>query len=238
MKKIFFVFLLLDFSQANSQIVGAKDEPASKIKIIPQTSFYLEAGRLKTGRDLLVNSDFLAKPLGEREFETEANHWNFTLGISLPIQKFIYFDGGMTFLRNGEEYTWQSSENDSSFSYQTTYSYISMPLQLKIQGGNVLKYFLALGLQPQLLQSYRKNQQWTNEVNTKYSETIKISDDCNSFALSLISSAGIELAMSKYYGIKLSMQYRKQLSNTYLKTADYIHRARGFGFGFGLTRTL
>ena len=113
-----------------------------------------------------------------------------------------------------------------------------MPLQLKIQGGNKFKYFLASGLQTQLLQSYKMNQQWTNDVNTKYSETLKINNDCNSFVLSWISSMGFELAMNKYYGIKLSMQYRKQLSNSYLKTADYIHRSKGFGFSFGLTRTL
>lgn len=238
MKKLLFLFLVVYYSQINSQIVNSQNVPSNKIKILPKSSIYLEAVRFKTGRDLLVNSDFLAKPLGEREFENEANHWSFILGISIPIQKVFYFDGGISYIKNGEQYTWQSSINDSSFSYQTSYSYISMPLQFKIQNGNKFKYSLSSGIQMQLLQFFRMNQQWTNDVNTKYSETLKINNDCNSFVLSWISSVGFELAMSKYYGIKLSMQYRKQLSNSYIKTADYIHRSKGFGVGLGLTRTL
>lgn len=238
MKKLLFLFPVVFYFQINSQIVNSQNVASDKIKILPKSSIYLEAMRFKTGRDLLVNSDFLAKPLGEREFENEANHWSFILGISIPIQKVFYFDGGISYVKNGEQYTWQSSINDSSFSYQTSYSYISMPLQFKIQNGNKFKYFLSSGIQMQLLQFFRMNQQWTNDVNTKYSETLKINNDCNSFVLSWISSVGFELAMSKYYGIKLSMQYRKQLSNSYIKTADYIHRSKGFGVGFGLTRTL
>jgi hypothetical protein len=238
MKKIYLLFLLFFSFQAMSQIIGNKVSSIKKLKNDTNSCFYFEAIRFNSSRDLAVNSDFLAKPLGERAFETSYVRWGFTLGMTLPISKVLFFEGGLSYLRNGEQYSWKSSENDSSFSYQTSYSYISMPLQVKIQGGLRLKYFLATGLQPQLFQSFRQKQQWTNDVNTKYSATLKDNSDLNSFVISWITTAGLALELSKLYGIRISAQYRNQLNSSYLKTGDYIHKANGLGFAFGLTRKL
>ena len=221
-----------------TQIIGNNISSIKKLKNDTSSCFYFEAIRFNSDRILTVNSKFLNKPLGERAFETSYVRWGFTLGISVPLSKVLYFDGGISYLQNGEQYSWESLENDSSFSYQTSYSYISMPLQLKIQGGLRLKYFLASGLQPQLFQSYRQNQQWTNDVNTKYSATLKYNSDLNSFLISWITTAGLALEISKLYGIRISAQYRNQLNSSYLKTGDYIHKANGLGFAFGLTRKL
>ena len=158
--------------------------------------------------------------------------------MSVPLSKLLYFDGGMSYLQNGEQYSWESSENDSTFSYQTSYSYISMPLQVKIQGGLRLKYFLATGLQPQLFQSFRQKQQWTNDVNTKYTAILKDNNECNSFVISWITTVGFQVEMSKLYGVRIAAQYRNQLNSSYLKTGEYIHKANGLGFAFGLTRKL
>jgi len=238
MKKIYLLFLLFFSFQAMSQIIGNKVSSIKKLKNDTSSCFYFEAIRFNSSRDLAVNSNFLAKPLGERAFETSYVRWGFTLGMTLPISKVLFFEGGLSYLRNGEQYSWKSSENDSSFSYQTSYSYISMPLQVKIQGGLRLKYFLATGLQPQLFQSFRQKQQWTNDVNTKYSATLKDNSDLNSFVISWITTAGLALELSKLYGIRISAQYRSQLNSSYLKTGDYIHKANGLGFAFGLTRKL
>ena len=221
-----------------SQIIGNKVSSIKKLKNDTSSCFYFEAIRFNSNRDLAVNSDFLAKPLGERAFETSYVRWSFTLGMSVPLSKVLYFDGGISYLQNGEQYSWKSSENDSSFSYQTSYSYISTPFQLKIQCGLRLKYFVATGLQPQLFQSFRQKQQWTNDVNTKYSGTLKDNSDLNSFVISWITTVGFQLEMSKLYGVRIAAQYRNQLSNSYLKTAEYIHKANGLGFVFGLTRKL
>ena len=238
MKKIYLLFLLFFSFQAMTQIIGNNISSIKKLKNDTSSCFYFEAIRFNSDRILTVNSKFLNKPLGERAFETSYVRWGFTLGISVPLSKVLYFDGGISYLQNGEQYSWESLENDSSFSYQTSYSYISMPLQLKIQGGLRLKYFLASGLQPQLFQSYRQNQQWTNDVNTKYSATLKYNSDLNSFLISWITTAGLALEISKLYGIRISAQYRNQLNSSYLKTGDYIHKANGLGFAFGLTRKL
>ena len=238
MKKINLLFSLFFSLQAISQIIGNNVTGIKKLKNDTSSCFYFEASRFNSSRDLAVNSGFLTKPLGEREFETSYVRWSFTLGMSVPLSKALYFDGGMSYLQNGEQYSWESSENDSTFSYQTSYSYISMPLQLKIQGGLRLKYFVASGLQPQLFQSFRQKQQWTNDVNTKYSATLKDNSDLNSFVISWITTAGLALEISKLYGIRISAQYRNQLNSSYLKTGDYIHKANGLGFAFGLTRKL
>jgi len=238
MKKINLLFSLFFSLQAISQIIGNNVTGIKKLKNDTSSCFYFEASRFNSSRDLVVNPDFLAKPLGERAFETSYLRWSFTLGMSVPLSKALYFDGGMSYLQNGEQYSWESSENDSSFSYQTSYSYISMPLQLKIQGGHRIKYFVASGLQPQLFQSYRQKQQWTNDVNTKYTAILKDNNECNSFIISWITTVGFQVEMSKLYGVRIAAQYRNQLNSSYLKTGDYIHKANGLGFAFGLTRKL
>ena len=70
-----------------SQIIGNKVSSIKKLKNDTSSYFYFEAIRFNSSRDLAVNSDFLAKPLGERAFETSYVRWGFTLGMTFLSQK-------------------------------------------------------------------------------------------------------------------------------------------------------
>jgi opacity protein-like surface antigen len=155
--------------------------------------------------------------------------------MTTPLSNDVYFDGALSLLRNGEQYSWKSNTSDSTFNYQSKYNYIALPLQIKLQGGENLKYFVGGGLIPQMNFSYKQSQQWTDSLGAKGDETIKVNNEINSFAFSWIVSAGLELQFENNFGLRLSASYRNQISNTYIEFSDYIHKANAIGVNIGIT---
>ncbi len=236
---LFSLFLLNSFSQiVIKEQKKTEGQSIQKEKIIKDTSsrFYIEASYLNSFRSLESNVDFLNKPLGERANESKIGIWNYSLGMTTPLNNHIYFDGALSLLRNGEQYSWKSSTSDSTFNYQSKYNYIALPLQIKYQGGKNLKYFVGGGLIPQMNFSYKQSQQWTDSLGAKRDETIKINNDINSFAISWVVSAGLELQFENNFGLRFSASYRNQISNTYIEFSDYIHKANAIGLNLGITR--
>jgi len=120
---LFLFFAKLSFSQ----LVNVSEETKKSNDKDSSSSVYLEAGIFSVNRSLESNSAFLNKPLGERANETKINLWSYSIGMVVPISKHFVFDGGLSFIQNGEQYAWESSTGDSSFNYQTKYRYIGMP---------------------------------------------------------------------------------------------------------------
>jgi len=233
--------LFLTFSlNLISQIVTKDNLNNSKKKTTlnrdTSSRFYFEASRLNAFRTLEPNADFLNTPLGERANEFKLSIWNYTIGMITPLSKYIYFDGGLSILRNGEQYSWESTTSDSTYNYQTRYNYLGLPLQLKLQGGQNFKYFIGGGILPQMYLSYKQEQQWSEAIGTKRKGEEKINNQINSFAFSWIASAGVEFQFENNFGLRFSGTYRKQINNTYSKYSDYIHKANAIGFNLALTR--
>jgi len=236
---LFTLLLLNSFSQiVTKEQMKTEDKALQKKKTASDTNscFYVEVSFANSFRSLESNADFLNKPLGERANESKLGIWSYALGMTTPLSNHIYFDGALSLLRNGEQYSWESSTSDSTFNYQSKYNYIALPLQLKLQGGKNLKYFIGGGLIPQMNFSYKQNQQWTDSLGSKGNETIKINNELNSFAFSWVVSAGLELQFENNFGLRLSASYRNQLSNTYIEFSDYIHKANAIGVNIGITR--
>ena len=236
---LFTLFLLNSFSQiVTKEQIKTEDISLQKKKTVKDTSsrFYVEAIFATSFRSLESNVDFLNKPLGERANESKLGIWSYSLGMTTPLSNHIFFDGALSLLRNGEQYSWKSNTSDSTFNYQSKYNYIALPLQIKLQGGKNLKYFIGGGLIPQMNFSYKQNQQLTDSLGSKGDETIKINNEINSFAFSWVVSAGLELQFENNFGLRLSASYRNQISNTYIEFSDFIHRANTIGVNIGLTR--
>ncbi len=235
-----FTFLLLNcFSQiVTKQESNSKDKSELKQKTVKDTVsiFYVEANFASSFRKLEPNVDFLNKPLGERANETKLGIWSYSLGMTTPLSNHIYFDGALSLLRNGEQYSWKSNTSDSTFNYQSKYNFIALPLQIKLQGGKKLKYFVGGGLIPQMNFSYKQMQQWTDSLGAKGDETIKVNNEINSFAFSWVVSAGLELQFENNFGLRLCASYRNQISNTYIEFSDYIHKSKAIGVNIGITR--
>ena len=220
-----------------SQIVTKENVSNSKKNLKDTNSrFYVETSILSSFRTLESNPDFLNTPLGERANEVKFSIWNYSLGMTTPLTNYLYFDGGLSILRNGEQYSWESTTSDSTYNYQSKYNYLGLPLQLKLQGGENLKYFVGAGIIPQMYLSYKQEQQWTDSLGSKRTGEEKINNKINPFALSWIISAGIELQFENDFGLRLTGTYRSQLSNTYAEFNDYIHKANAIGFNIALTR--
>jgi hypothetical protein len=230
------LFLILNWN-LSSQIVTKENVSNSKKNLKDTNSrFYVETSILSSFRTLESNPNFLNTPLGERANEVKFSIWNYALGMTTPLTNYLFFDGGLSILRNGEHYSWESTTSDSTYNYQTKYNYLGLPLQLKLQGGKNLKYFVGAGIIPQMHLSYKQKQQWTDSLGSKRTGEEKVNNQINSFALSWIVSAGIEFQFENDFGLRLSGTYRNQISNTYTEFNDYIHKANALGFNVALTR--
>jgi hypothetical protein len=231
--RIFLLSFIIGFVfAAQAQIVN------DKIKRQYPTQYYFETSRSTVFRTLQENTAFLSIPLGERANEIPLNLWSQQMGVCLGLSKHTLIDAGLARMQNGEAYSWKSTDTDSSFAYQTRYRYLALPVQFKFAFGEKISFSAGAGLIPALYQSYRQDQQWTNALGAKYDEQIKVNNGMNSFTLSWISSAQIELPMNPTLRLRLGVYYRQQLNNSYDPYQDYIHQSVAWGLNFGFAKKI
>ena len=235
-----FVFLLVTcfhFSVSSQIVTNNPQQDSGKQKKKDSLStLYLDFQQLRTSPNLLQNTDFLTIPLGERANETPLKVWSFQAGICAPITKHFSIDGGLAWMQNGEQYNWTSNSTDSSYAYTTKYRYFGMPLQLKYQTGKDFVFFVGAGLSPQLFQSYQQDIRWTDSLGNASKQSLKDENMCETFVLSAIASTGIQIHFKSNYGLRLSVQYRHQLSNGYGPYQYFKYFSTGIGGGIALTR--
>ncbi|MFM6946344.1 MAG: hypothetical protein ACKOWX_07395 [Flavobacteriales bacterium] len=232
MKKMILLALLAFSFNGYAQLLG-KDLQ----KHYP-TRYYFESQRMQMFRELVSNDAFLPTPLGERANEIPLTAWSQQLGICAGLGQHFYLDGGVSWLQNGEAYSFKATASDSTYSYQTHYRYLALPLQLKFTAGNKLKVYGGLGLVAALYQGYKQDIQWTNPLGAKYDDQIKINNNMNSSTLSWLASAGLEATLDENYSFRVGVLYRKQVNNSYSPYEDYIHKSFGWGLNFGLSKNL
>ena len=249
MKLFHLIFILLvsltSFKVSSQIIIGETTEPLKsdirkqKKENLPlnqeldgSTEIYFSSSWSESYRKLVENGSLYGLPLYKRADEKNLSTWSYSLGFRNFVSKKILFEGGISYMKNGESY--QYKESDSSFNYQSTYSYIGMPVKAYYFFGKDIRFFVGGGLIPQMFVQYRQEQQWENKVNTKSTATIKSTNDFNSFVMSAAANVGIQLKYSKFWSIFVMPEYRWQLNTSLSKTADYKHYARVFSVGFGL----
>lgn len=232
MKSILIFAFLVITKGALAQIVN------SKIKAVYPTSYYFETQRMQMFRTLLSNDNFLPTPLGERANEIPLSTWSHQIGICVGLSRFVYFDGGVSWMQNGEAYTFESLDSDSSFNYQTRYRYLALPLQLKMAFGDQFKFYGGIGIVPGLYQDYKQDLQWTNPLGAKYDDVVQINNNMNSFQFSGLGSVGIEAQLDNNYTIRFGALYRRQFNNSYNPYDAYVHKSFGWGLNLGLCKKL
>jgi hypothetical protein len=250
MVRIIAVFLSLFLSTVSfAQVLVGGDEPTKEevkeekprqkkkaVEIEGRTSIYALANWSSTSRVLTENEGLYAEPLGTRADETSLTVWSYGLGFRNRVNKFIYWDGGISFYRNGESYLYEGA--DTMFAYQTYYNYISMPLRINFCYGKNFLWNAGIGLVPQMFNGYRQEQQWETTTDSKGTETIKARNGYNSFALSAVFNVGLTMNFDNGWGLILMPEARIQLTSTYMETSSYIHKARAYGFSVGLIRNI
>lgn len=226
-----------DAKSATKKKEKKSESDSTKVKKEPTgTSIYIVTNWSATNRSLTENGDLFGEPLGERANETGLNTWSFGLGFQNEFAKHFMWDGGISFLRNGESYSFVGT--DTAYSYQTTYSYISMPLRVNYVIGKDFKFYAGGGLVPQMFLGYKQDRQWTRADNSEESETIKSKSGYNSFVISAVVNIGMMMNFNNGWSLLVSPEARFQLNSSYMNQDAYVHKGKAYGVTFGLVRHL
>ena len=222
------ILMIGTFFIGHSQLISTTSKKVSKLSFDSTTNIFFNVDVVSCFRELVPNASHLNTPLGKRADETPLTLPSYTLGISIPLTKWLKINTGLSMLQNGEAYNWYSSVDDSSYSYTSVFRYVSMPIALSAAYGKKLKLHVGLGIIPGIFTSYKKSEAWTDEDGTNSSEETTIQDDLNSFSIAAQATMGFEYFF-KSFSIRVSYIYRRQLNNTYNEFEDYIHRSIASG---------
>ncbi len=223
-------------TQAKKKEKRQKKERSS-VGLDAASSIYLVSNWSMNNRQLITNKAPYGDTLGFRANETSMGSWSFALGIRNRITPRLSWDGGVSFNRNGENYSFE--EQDTSFSYSTTYQYIGMPFRLNFTFGKTVEFFGGIGVMPQLFSSYRQEVKWRSG-DSNGGETLKSKPGYapNSFVLSGLVNLGVCLHFEKNWSLLVSPELRYQFTSSYNKQDDFVHKNRAYGITFGLIRRL
>ena len=197
------------------------------------TEVFLVTNWSRTSRVLEINEGPFGDSLGLRAFEDPSSNWSFGIGFRSALNRHFSLQAGVSFIRNSESYIFE--ETDTLFKYNTTYSYIAMPIKGLYTLGNELKLLIGGGITPQLFTSYIQEQEWRDKVDATGDETIKQKNGYSTFVLSAAINVGVQYQFSENFSILFMPEYRIQLTDSYVVTDSYNHFARALGFDLGLT---
>ena len=235
---VFVLFAHVSFGQVeiSTETTKEKKKKEKKEKVAREkdnaTSVFLIANWSYTTRKLIENEGLFADPLGEREFETASNAWSYELGFRNKIHKNISWEGGIAFMQNAEQYSFEGV--DTSYSYRSKYMYIAMPLKVYYTYGESFKLLAGGGLVPQMFIGYRQNIEYTTADNETVTEEVKLNNGFNSFAISAVLNIGAQINLGGRWSFLFVPEYKIQLTNSYEKNDSYKHYGRSLGFNFGL----
>ena len=242
MKQLLLIGLVLLNYTVNAQIeITEKEEPEIKeIMITPvkvsNNEIYFVSNWSNTNRSLSVNEGLFADSLGDRANEVNLNTWSFGLGLRNRLHKHFGWEGGIWFLRNGESYNFE--DTDTAYMYNTTYSYIGMPVKASFLYGEDIQLIASAGVIPQMFMRYKQDIEYTDSQNTTTKESVKTNSGYNSFVMSAVFNVGGKVKFGNRWSLIVLPEYRLQLNSSYQKTDSYIHKGRAFGVTFGLTMSL
>lgn len=197
-------------------------------------SFYLGAGRVFANRTLESNKSPYGAPLNSRADETGLKTWSYQAGVRNRIGKYLSYDVGLGIDRFGESYKYDDPNSDSTFSYTSRYSYYAVPVQVLATFGKDFRFFFGGGIEPQLIAGYRHKEKSTTGLNAPQEKTIKSTNGINQFNMGVLATCGIQWRLGRTTSVYCMPTWMWNLTSTYDKQADYIHKATTFNLKFGL----
>ncbi|MDX2361117.1 MAG: hypothetical protein QNK23_09940 [Crocinitomicaceae bacterium] len=189
-----------------------------------------------TTRKLVENDGLFGKPLGERAYETNLNTWSFELGLRNKLNQYLSWEGGISYMKNGESYSYEGA--DSTYSYETRYSYVGMPLKLLFTYGEKIKLIVGAGVVPQMFVGYKQDREWTTTLGSSSDEEFKTKTGYSSFVISAVMNVGIQVNLGGRWSALFMPEYKIQLTSSDDKSSAYKHFGRSLGFNVGLVLDL
>ena len=196
------------------------------------TSIFLSSTWSSTFRQLEPGEGFFGQPLGERVNETKLNVWSFTFGFRSQLNKHIAWEGAVSYMRNGESYSFE--EPDTSYSYESRYSYIAVPMKLFYTYGTEIKLLVGAGIVPQMFSGFKQDITYEDKLSNNVTEEVKTKIGYNSFVLSTVFNIGAQYKVGDRWSILLLPEYKLQLTSSYQKDGPYKHKAYSIGGHMGL----
>lgn len=238
------LFLATAFSGMSQVELGGEVVPkAEEVKEVEElkekreqdgsTEIYFVSNWSSTFRKLEMNDAPFGDELGQREFEESLNKWSFGIGFRNKISEHFSLQGGISFMRNGESYLYETP--DSLFKYATSYSYIGMPIKALFTYGDEIKFLAGGGITPQLFTGYVQDQEWKDALDVTGDDRIELKNGFSSFVLSAAFNIGVQFQFSDNWTFLFMPEYRIQLTDSYVVTDAYNHFGRALGFDLGLT---
>jgi len=233
-----FLTTIMPLSFAQVEWHQKKEKPRWENEKIP-TQCYVEFQRTHSYRILQSNTEFLNTPLGQRADETPMYVWSYGAGILTNLGRFGRLETGIQWIQNGEGFHYSSPINDSSFHYESRYRYIGLPFAVMFTYGKKASFFIGPGLTPMLFSGFAQKTNWTNAYGSQNEERINIKNNSYaSAAIQVFGQIGFQIRGDSGWGSYVKGVYRRQISNTYSKYNDFIHRAIGWGIYAGITKQL
>lgn len=230
-----------DSEEEEEPVEEIAELPPMVSPINPKTEVFAFANWSQTSRILEsnpANGGIFGDTLGIRADELSLNVWSYGIGIRSELKKNFLWQGGISWIRNGETFDFEATDSDSTFRYQTFYNYIAMPLKLMYRYGTRVSVYGAVGIVPQMFFSYRQEQQWTTVDNTASDEQIRTRNGYSSFVMSGVLNLGVQLRMNSGVSVFLEPEYRFQFTDSYEETDSFEHFGRAIGLNMGITYPL
>ena len=148
------------------------------------------------------------------------------------INKFLAWEGGISYLSNGEGYRYEDA--DSIFEYSNKYNYISMPIKLDYIYGKNAGIIASVGIIPQMFMSVTHKEHWRQSDNSTGNNDFITHNGYNSFVASAVFNIGGFVRFNDKWILGFFPEYRYQFINSYEKTDPYVHYGRAMGFNISL----
>lgn len=199
-----------------------------------KSTFYLTGAFIHSFRKFEDNSAY--QSLGERYKETPINTYGIGFGTYVPLANHFELDIGVSYVLQGEQYTFTSSDSlsDSSFTYVNKYRHFGVPLRLKYNVGNGnFKGYITGGLIPSSILSIRYESKFTNPEGVEtINDVKKITNDIAFFNLTASIGIGMSYTMGDF-GFLVAPEYRYNLLNTF-ESVPITHKLWSWGVNFGV----
>ena len=233
--------VLIGAPETKGKAEKKKTEKPKELKFVPLselgTRVYLTANWSNSFRSLSENGPLYGDPLGKRADEKAAQVWSYCLGIQNDLTKHVFWDAGIAYVQNGEDYSYVAS--DSTYSYQTRYHYISMPLKVnfKVQK-NRFHFYAGIGLLPQMYVSSKRTINWQVNNESAKELTEGLSEKTTPFCVSGLLNLGLMIDFNKGFSLLISPEMRVQFNSSFDQYQSYIHKNQAYGISFGLTKKM
>jgi len=236
---VYLLTAISGFTQVELSKETTKKEKQKKVtksekseKELSSTGAFVLSNWSFTNRKLIENEGLFGDSLGYRANETGLNTWSFGIGLRSQFHSNFAWEGGISYMKNGEQYLYE--EVDTMYSYRTKYTYFAMPIKLYFTYGEKLKFLAGVGVVPQMFAGYQQEVTWRDSEGKEESSSSKLKIGYNSFVISTVFNIGLQYDFTRRIGVFLMPEYRIQLTSSYLKTSSYKHYGRSLGGNIGL----